>query len=248
VIDIRRTARGKEPDAERGKRACGIGKGGKVVDERQRCTRSLEAVDQLAEIGCGEGWAARLLSARVPEGAVVGIDIADELIGSARAQSLDHQNLLFAPGSVEEIPWAEDYFTRVLSVETAYYWHSPDLAAREIFRVTAWGGYVFILMSFYAENSHSHHWKDHAPGDIHLRSTDEWKESFTLMGFENVEADRIHDNTPIPDNFTPDVHWRSREEKEAFQREGFLLISGRKPPLPEPGPLASEPNPLRIID
>jgi len=218
------------------------------VTEKLIDRMDLQPHERILEIGCGEGWASRLLSARVPEGAVVGIDIADELIGSARARSLDHQNLLFAPGSVEEIPWAEDYFTRVLSVETAYYWHSPDLAAREIFRVTAWGGYVFILMSFYAENPHSHHWKEHAPGDIHLRSTEEWKESFALMGFENVEADRIHDDTPIPADFTPDVHWRSREEKEAFQQEGFLLITGRKPPIPEPGPLASEPNPLRIID
>ncbi len=208
----------------------------------------LQSDDRILEIGCGEGWAARLLSVRAPEGAVVGIDLADELIASARARSSDHHNILFAPGSAEEIPWAEDYFTRVLSVESASYWHSPESAVREIFRVTAWGGRVFILMWFYAENPHSHHWKEHVPTDIHLRSAAEWKELFALTGFENVETDRIPDDTPIPADFMPDVHWRSREEKEAFQKEGALLITGQKPPIPEPEPPVIVQNPLRIID
>ena len=208
----------------------------------------LQSDDRILEIGCGDGWAARLLSVRAPEGAVVGIDLADELIASARSRSIDCHNVLFVPGSAEEIPWAEDYFTRVLSIESAYYWHSPESAVREIFRVAAWGGIVFILMCFYAENPYSHHWKEYVPAEIHLRSADEWKELFTLAGFENVETDRIPDNTPVPADFIPDVHWRSREEKEAFQKEGALLITGRKPAMSEPEPPVSIPNPLRIIN
>ena len=204
--------------------------------------------ERTLEIGCGEGWATRLIAERGPEGAAVGIDLADELIASARAKSVDYQNILFALGSAEEIPWAEDYFTHVVSIETAYYWHSPEQAVREIFRVTAWGGRVFLLMFYYAENPHSHHWKEHAPAEIHLRSAREWKEALSLVGFQNVEHDRIPDDTPVPLDFEPDVHWRSREEKEAFNKEGALLITARKPPLPEPGPLARETNPLRIID
>ncbi|MDA1311753.1 MAG: class I SAM-dependent methyltransferase [Acidobacteria bacterium] len=204
--------------------------------------------DRTLEIGCGEGWAARLVAQRSPDGAVVGIDLADDLIASARAKSIAYQNILFAPGSAEEIPWAEDYFTHVVSIESAYYWHSPELAFREMFRVTAWGGRVFLLMSFYAENLYSLHWKEYAPAEIHLRSTAEWKEVFSLLGFVDVEHDRIPDDTPVPPDFEPDIHWRSRDEKEAFNREGALLITARKPPIPEPGPLASEPNPLRILN
>ncbi len=217
------------------------------VTEKLLDRMDIGAQDRTLEIGCGEGWATRLIAERSPEGAVVGIDLADDLIASARAKSIDYQNILFAPGSAEEIPWAEDYFTRVISVETAYYWHSPEQAVREVFRATAWGGRVFLLMFYYAENPHSHHWKQHAPAEIHLRSADEWREVFSLLGFENVEHSRIRDDTPIPTDFEPDLHWRSREEKEAFNHEGALLISARKPPMPEPGPLTSEPNPLRIL-
>jgi ubiquinone/menaquinone biosynthesis C-methylase UbiE len=98
------------------------------------------ADERILDVGCGDGWLCRLLAPRCPEGAVVGIDISGEMIHLARERSLNLDNALHTLGSAEEIPWAEDYFTRVLSVETAYYWSSPERAAAEMFRVTAWGG------------------------------------------------------------------------------------------------------------
>lgn len=130
----------------------------KVVERMQ-----LSPDDRILDVGCGDGWACRLLSQLAPDGAVVGIDVADEMISLARARSLEMDNILFTPGSAEEIPWAEDYFSRVLSVESAYYWHSPEKAAREIFRVAAWGGQIFILVFYYRENAPALHWQEHAP-------------------------------------------------------------------------------------
>ena len=130
----------------------------KVVGRMQ-----LSPDERILDLGCGDGWTCRLLSPLAPEGAVVGIDIADEMIAIARGRSIELDNILFAPGSAEEIPWAEDYFTRVLSVESAYYWHSPEKAAGEIFRVTAWGGRIFVLMFYHRENPYTHHWQEHVP-------------------------------------------------------------------------------------
>ncbi len=214
----------------------------KVVERMQ-----LSPDERILDVGCGDGWTCRLLSPLAPEGAVVGIDVADEMIALARGRSIELDNILFAPGSVEEIPWAEDYFSRVLSVESAYYWHSPEKAAREIFRVTAWGGQVFILLFYYRENAHALHWQEHAPARFQLKSAGEWQEVFELLGFQDVRTEQVPDTTPVAPDFEPDVHWRSREEREAFQQAGGLLLTATKPPLPEPGPLASEPNPLRIL-
>ncbi len=214
----------------------------KVVGRMQ-----LSPDERILDLGCGDGWTCRLLSPLAPEGAVVGIDIADEMIAIARGRSIELDNILFAPGSAEEIPWAEDYFTRVLSVESAYYWHSPEKAAGEIFRVTAWGGRIFVLMFYHRENPYTHHWQEHVPARLQLKSAVEWRETFESLGFQDVATEKIPADTPVAPNFKPDAHWRSREEKEAFQQTGALLVTGTKPALPGPGPLAGEPNPLRIL-
>jgi ubiquinone/menaquinone biosynthesis C-methylase UbiE len=206
----------------------------------------LAANDSVLEVGCGEGWLCRRLAGICRDGAVVGIDVSEEMIRLARGKSAEAGNLMFAVGAAEEIPWAEDYFTRVVSVESAYYWFSPERAARELFRVTAYGGRVFLLISYFQENPHAHHWQQHVSFPFHLLGEGEWAELLTAFGFQQVTTERIADDTPVPEDYQADVHWRSRDEKLAFQQVGILLVTGKKPDLPPPGPIepAKEKKPL----
>lgn len=216
------------------------------VAEKLVVRMDLAADDSVLEVGCGEGWLCRRLAGICTEGAVVGVDVSEEMINLARGKAADAGNLMFAVGAAEEIPWAEDYFTRVVSIESAYYWFSLERAARELFRVTAYGGRVFLLLSYYQENPHAHHWREHVGFPFHLMSAQEWTEMLTNFGFQQVATERIVDDTPVPDDYQPDVHWRSREEKLAFQQAGILLVTAKKPDLPPPGPIepAKEKNPL----
>lgn len=204
--------------------------------------------ERILELGCGDGWASRLLSPLCPDGAIVGVDISEEMIRLARERSAAHENVLFVPGSAEEIPWAEAYFTRVISVESAYYWSSLEAAAVEIFRVTAFSGRIFLLLNIYEENPHSRHWADLLRVPVHVKSGAEWAELFRAFGFENVETCQIPDDTPIPDDFDSDVHWSSREHREQFQLAGALLLTASKPALPPPGPIEVDPNAPRPAD
>jgi SAM-dependent methyltransferase len=216
------------------------------VAEKVIARMNLAADDSVLEVGCGEGWLSRRLADICTEGGVVGIDVSDEMINLARSQSAAAGNLMFVVGAAEEIPWAEDYFTRVLSVESAYYWFSPERAARELFRVMAYGGRLFLVLSYYRENPHAHHWQQHVDVPFRLLSADEWAELLRGFGFQEVAAERIPDDTPVPQNFQPDVHWRSRDEKLAFNEAGILLLTAKKPELPPPGPIepAKEKKPL----
>src|SRR5437773_12334377 len=58
----------------------------------------LQPADRVLDLGCGAGWATRLLAARVPQGKATGVDISDELIRRARQQSADFSNIDFAFG------------------------------------------------------------------------------------------------------------------------------------------------------
>lgn len=198
--------------------------------------------DRVLDIGCGDGWTARMLAPRLPEGAVVGIDLSDEMIREARCLSGALDNVLFAPAPAEEIPWAEDYFTHVISIEAAYYWSSPDQVAKEIFRVAAYGGRFHLLFNFYKENPYSHDWPADMGLTLQLKSADEWGRLFSNHGFEQVTVERIPDDSPIPDS----KQGREREIREGLQREGAVYVSGRKPALPARHP--SPPDLLRVFN
>ena len=202
--------------------------------------------ERILDIGCGEGWTCRLLSSRCPDSAIVGVDVSDEMIRLARRKSPEQGNAIFAPGSAEEIPWAEDYFTRVICVESAYYWHSVEAAMREIFRVTAFGGRVHLVNSYHKENLYLHHLPEQLGVSLQLHSAVEWQEAFEVFGFEEVEVRLIPDETPVPQNLDSDLYFRSREERDQFQRAGVLLLTARKPDVPPPGPIEplSEPFPV----
>ncbi len=206
----------------------------------------LGASERILDIGCGEGWTCRLLSSRCPRGAIVGVDVSDEMIRLARRKSSEQGNVLFAPGSAEEIPWTEDYFTRVICVESAYYWHSIEAAIREIFRVTAFGGSVYVLNSYHRENPYLHHLPERLDVSVQLRSAVEWQEAFEVFGFEAVEVRLIPDETPITADFDTDLYFRSADERDRFRRAGVLLLTATKPELPPPGPIEpfSEPFPV----
>ena len=134
----------------------------------------------MLDVGCGDGATVRLLAPRLPRGAVVGIDPDAEAIRQARRLSGALDNVLFAPAPAERIPWAEDYFTHVLAVESACSWPQPERVAQEIFRVTAYGGHFHLLFSGDAQSP----CRDARPADA-------WSALFADCGFERVAAERI---------------------------------------------------------
>ena len=73
----------------------------------------IEPTDNILDLGCGAGWLSRILAHRVAQGRVVGMDISDEMIQHAREASVANENLVFVVGSVDEIPWEANFFTRV---------------------------------------------------------------------------------------------------------------------------------------
>ena len=189
--------------------------------------------ERVLDLGCGSGWATRLLARLVAEGPegfgqVVGVDVSDEMIRQARAASKDFENILYAWGSAQEIPWEENFFDKVLSVESFYYYADQERALAELFRVMAPHGRLFILINLYKDNPYSLQWVDKLKVPVHVRSQVEYIELLKKHGFENVEAQRIPDDTPTPDDYQT-KSFNSLEDLRAFKRIGALLLMGSKP-------------------
>jgi ubiquinone/menaquinone biosynthesis C-methylase UbiE len=187
----------------------------------------IEPDHNILDAGCGAGWLSRILAERVPQGRVVGMDISDEMIHHAREASVNHENLVFVVGAVDEIPWEANFFTRVISVESSYYWPDPLKGLREIRRVLAEGGSAWILINYYRDNPYSHQWGEKLAVPTKLLSAAEWETLFRDAGFMEVAHRLIPDPTPNPAEYTG--RWfRDAKELADFRAIGALLVYGSK--------------------
>jgi len=187
--------------------------------------------ERVLDLGCGTGWATRIMARMVAEGdtasQVVGLDVSDEMIRRARAQSREFENILYVWGSATEIPWQEDYFDKVLSIESFYYYPDQDSALDELFRVMAPCGRLYILINLYRDNPYSLRWVDELKVPVQVRSEEEYMELLKHHRFRDVVAERIPDLTPTPDTYSG-KWFANADELRDFKRIGALLLMGRK--------------------
>ena len=200
----------------------------------------LRAGERVLDLGCGSGWATRLLARLVSDGPegfgqVVGLDIADEMVRQARAASRDFENILYVQGSAAKIPWEENFFDKVLSVESFYYYADQDRALMELFRVMAPRARLFILINLYKDNAYSLQWVDKLKVPVHVRSAAEYAELLKKHAFEQVEWRQIPDDTPTPDDYKT-KSFNSLDDLRAFKKAGALLLMASKPDLRTPAP------------
>jgi len=183
--------------------------------------------DSILDVGCGTGWLARRLAGRVPRGHVIGIDVSDEMIRRAKLASAEITNVQFQTGAAESIPAPAESCTKVISVESAYYWPEPAHGLREIFRVLRVGGSAWILINYYRDNPHCHQWGPMFGLPSHLLSGSEWQGLFAQAGFLHTMQQRIVDPTPSPETYSG-PWFRDADQMRRFKAAGALLVSGAK--------------------
>jgi ubiquinone/menaquinone biosynthesis C-methylase UbiE len=200
-------------------------KGHRPVGE-QAIERMRVPVDaRVLDVGCGSGWASRLLAGFASKGSVTGIDISDEMINLARESSTAFPQCDFEVASAEQLPFGDNEFTHAFSMESLYYYRDIPKALKEIHRVLKPVGVFVTVVDLYWENEASHQWVDDLKVPVELLSTDDYRSLFLDAGFVNIRDERLIDPTPIPENYRP-RSFRSREDYEEYKRTGSLMISG----------------------
>ena len=203
------------------------------ITEKTIRRMDLRPGERVLDLGCGAGWATRILARLVgsgPEGfgQVVGLDISDEMIRRARAASRNFDNVMYCWGSAEQIPWEENFFDKVLSVESFYYYADQERALAQLFRVMAPRGWLYILVNLYKDNPYTLRWAEELKVPVQVRSEQEYLELLRRNAFEEVSAVRVPDDTPTPENYSG-KWFRNAEELHDFKRIGALLLMARKP-------------------
>ena len=188
---------------------------------------NIPADARVLDVGCGSGWASRLMAGKARNGSVVGIDISDEMVTLSADTSKEFSNVEFRVASAEALPFNDGEFTHAFSMESLYYYADMPTALKEIGRVLAPGGKFVTVVDLYQENEPSHQWVEDLKVPVQLLSILDYRKLFEDAGFVNVEDRRLYDPTPVPDDYTSGS-FKNREELVEYRQNGSLMIRGLK--------------------
>ena len=148
--------------------------------------------DTVLDIGCGGGNTLARIAERVTEGHLVGIDYAETSVEASRAFNaplIESGRMEILHGSVEELPFADERFDAVVTVESFYFWPSPEKSLKEVRRVIKPGGSFVLLAEIYG--------RDDLPEGIRAKVADydltnpgpeEFERLFRAAGFAAVNT------------------------------------------------------------
>jgi len=188
----------------------------------------VDEYDNVLDLGCGVGWATRVLAQRAARGMAIGIDLSDRMIHQARKEYRNPHNTFFLVADASGIPFGDAFFNSLLSVESIYFYPGLDLAFHEVHRVLKPGGKAFFLIGYYEENPYGHEWAKYIDIPVHLLGANAYVDVLKKSGFRTATHRRIIDSTPLPDNWTPTKWFSTRQDQLNFRSEGALLLTAEK--------------------
>jgi len=152
----------------------------------------LHAGDTVLDIGCGGGNTLARMAERVTEGHLVGIDYAEISVEASRAFNaplIEAGRMEILHGSVEHLPFADEHFDAVVTVESFYFWPNPEECLKEVTRVIKKGGTFLLLAEIYERDDLPESIREKIAGYALTNPTpEEFERLFRAAGFAVVET------------------------------------------------------------
>jgi ubiquinone/menaquinone biosynthesis C-methylase UbiE len=101
--------------------------------------------ERVLDLACGTGELERRVADATPGAEVVGVDLADGMVGRARQKLRGAPNVRFATADVHHLPFDNRTFDAVVCANTFHYFTRPHVVLQEAGRVLRPGGRLVIL-------------------------------------------------------------------------------------------------------
>ncbi|MBT2636728.1 class I SAM-dependent methyltransferase [Bacillus sp. ISL-39] len=111
---------------------------------------NIQKGDRLLELGCGAGYAIKLIFERNLAEEIVGLDISPTIIRSARIRNkkaINEKRVKLVEANFNKLPFHNENFNTVFSIQTIYFWTDIATTLSEIFRVLKPKGIVILTFS-----------------------------------------------------------------------------------------------------
>lgn len=116
-----------------------------IVEDEVLEFMRLKGNERVLDVGCGSGSFLRQIARLFPETSLVGMDISSGMFTASR-EELQHEaaNLIFIAGDVQNLPYGNESFDRVVAQHMLYHVPNIDQAVQEIARVLTHDGLTII--------------------------------------------------------------------------------------------------------
>lgn len=121
---------------------------------------NLELSDDVLELGCGAGYAMKLLLKESQVNQAVGLDLSHSILRSAAIRNRKEIKMgkaRFLHGNVNQLPFKNSSFSKIFSIHSVYFWEDLPSSLSEIYRVLKPGGCAIIT---YCNGKNEETWND----------------------------------------------------------------------------------------
>ena len=149
--------------------------------------------EELLDIGCGGGATLKRMGEKITTGHLTGIDYSPVSVKTSlktNRQDVESGKMKVLEGSVEALPFADDGFDKIITVESFYFWPNPQENLKEVRRVLKTGGTFLLVADIYEKPGLPREVKDNIR-KFHLfnPTREQFKNLFREAGFAET---RIH--------------------------------------------------------
>ncbi len=150
----------------------------------------LQPDDRVLDIGFGGGYLLGRMASTVSDGLLAGVDISPTMVANAKRYARIGQsgNLDLRCAAAEDLPYPPEYFSKVCSVNSIFYWQNIEKGLAEMQRVLWPGGKAglcFTCPGSLEKKGFARH--------IRLYEPEEVAQMLAARGFSRVETTTFSD-------------------------------------------------------
>lgn len=147
--------------------------------------------DQVLDIGCGGGATIARISKYIQTGHLTGIDYSEvsvEMSQKLNEAEIRNGKIDILEASVENMPFEDDTFDKIVTVESFYFWPDPVENLKEVRRVLKKGGIFLLVADIYQKDDLAEETlKNIRRYELLNPEPEEFKSMFEQAGFTDIQ-------------------------------------------------------------
>ena len=154
---------------------------------------SIDSSDNILDIGCGGGMTLFRMAKEIKKGHLTGVDyskVSVEESSKFNEENIKNGKMNIIEGNVESLPFNDNTFDKIITVESFYFWPNPEENLKEVLRVLKNNGTFMLIADIYNKDGLSQEIIDNIElFKLFNPTKEEFVELFKNAGFTNIKLD-----------------------------------------------------------